>query len=303
LKRSDPDIVVFGTTPFPDEPKASDWHYRVLTTPDEYLPSIDAETLLVKPYLKVYIWRCCFKREFLTKNGISFDENCKYGEDALFTFEAMPKARGVAVISDKLYRYRHFRPDSLMYSIGRDPISRCAEQIHILTELLHISQRVHIPASKEFAAYCLDFIFSCIDACPEPEKTEYAVELYKLFRKFKLDVCIKELSSQYRGFWHEGIEKARRRMRHRRFLFKVIARLPRRYTFLKSVEALNQRFDSLERKVDELKNWYANDDVGRVKASLDELKKWYIDNDVGKIYKRFEQMEVEQTQTSKRKYR
>ncbi|MDR1216083.1 MAG: glycosyltransferase [Treponema sp.] len=305
VERENPDIVVFGTTPFPDEPRASDWHYRVLTTPDEYLPSIDAETLFAKPYLKVYIWRCCFKREFLTKNKLCFDEKCKYGEDALFTFEAMPKAQGVAVISDKLYRYRHFRPDSLMYSIARDPTSRCAEQIHILTELLHISQRMSIPASKEFAAYCLDFIFTCIDECPEPEKTEYAVKLYELFKKFKLCVYIEEMETQYRGFWGKCIEKARKEEKRHHFPFVVIASLSR-HTFLSSVDALNQRLDTLEGRINELKKWYADDNVGRVKASLDELKKWYTDDSVGKIYKQLEHEQIEETdqaQTSKRKYR
>ncbi|MDR0784852.1 MAG: glycosyltransferase [Treponema sp.] len=322
MKRENPDIVVFGTTPFPNEPRASDWHYRVLTTPDEYLPSIDAETLLAKPYLKIYIWRCCFKREFLTRNNISFDEKCKYGEDALFTFEAMPKASGVAVISDKLYQYRHFRQDSLMYSISLDPVSLCAEQIHILAELLRVSQRVGIPASKELAAYCLDFVFSCIDRCPEPEKTEYAVELYRLFKRFKLHVYIEELGRQYKGFWRECIEKARRDRRRRRFPFGVIASLSRFLfgiitslsprAFLRSVEALNQRLNSLEWQIKELKKWYADDNIGRVNASLEEFKrwyaddnigrvnasleefkKWYTDDNVGKIYKRFEQTEAQ----------
>ncbi|MDR0643875.1 MAG: glycosyltransferase [Treponema sp.] len=287
-KHENPDLVVFGTTPFPDEPRASDWHYRVLTTPDEYLPSIDAETLLTKLYLKVYIWRCCFKREFLTKNTIRFEENCKYGEDALFTFEAMPKVRGAAVISDKLYHYRHFRPDSLMYTIAQDPVSRCAEQIHILTELLHISQRTGIPASKQFVAYCLDFVYACIDGCPEPKKTEYSVELYKLFKKFKLNTYIKELGTQYKGFWRDGIERAYRARKRWYFPFAAITPLSRR-AFFNSVETLNRRFDAMEWQIHELKKWYADDNVGRVNASLEELKKWYADDNVGQIYKKLEQ--------------
>jgi glycosyltransferase involved in cell wall biosynthesis len=291
-RRENPDIVVFGTTPFPDEPRASDWHYQVLTTPDEYFPSIDARTLFIKPYLKVYIWRCCFKREFLTKNKICFDERYKYGEDALFTLEAMPKAHGVAVISDKLYRYRHFRPDSLMHSIARDPVSRCAEQIHILKALLHISQGEHLPASKEFATYCLDFVFSCIDSCPEPESTQYAMEVYRLFKKFKLSVYVKELGLRYQNFWRSCIEKARQEERRRHFPFVVIASLTPR-VFLRSVEALNQRLDSFEQQLNELKKWYVDDNVGRVNTSLDELKKWYADDNVGRIYKRFEQIDAE----------
>ena len=52
------------------------------------------------------VWRCVFRREFLERNGLRFDEAMTLFEDAAFLSACVAVAEKVATIPDKLYRYR-----------------------------------------------------------------------------------------------------------------------------------------------------------------------------------------------------
>lgn len=200
-KRKNPDAVIFGTSLFPTEPRASEWHYSVLETPDEYYDTVDEESLLTKPYLKVYSWRCCFKNQFIESNKLKFNPNFKYGEDALFMFEAVVKFKGVAVISDKLYNYRHFSPGSLMNEIQKDYIAFGKTQLQILNQLLYVASANAISVSAKLFEYCCDFIYDSINKCPFPQKEENIREFVKIMKKYKLNTCAAEGSPNSQGFW------------------------------------------------------------------------------------------------------
>ena len=64
------------------------------------------KTPLAAPWDKVY------RRAYLQKNGISFQEQLKVLDDMVFNFEAFGKALMVAYYKDRIYHYR-FVPDSI----------------------------------------------------------------------------------------------------------------------------------------------------------------------------------------------
>jgi len=51
------------------------------------------------------VWRCAFRRDFIERNGIRFDENLFLYEDSPFVAECACRAERVASIDDVLYEY------------------------------------------------------------------------------------------------------------------------------------------------------------------------------------------------------
>lgn len=195
------DAVIFGTKIFPEVPRASEWHYKELTTDDKYYPNVSQKELLTTPYLNVYSWRYCYKREFLVENALRFETEFKYGEDALFVLTAVSKMKGLLSISDKLYNYRHFSDGSLMNVINKDPVAHTKVQMSILTKMLSTAIECGFKPSKELMEYSCDFIYGCISTCPEPQRARAIKDFVELIKRHNLDAFTNEVSDNCRGFW------------------------------------------------------------------------------------------------------
>jgi len=67
-------------------------------------------------------WTKVFRRDFLVKNELAFDEDLRMGEDALFVKKALVMAKSISVIKATLVGYRELRKDSLSaLSITKSP--------------------------------------------------------------------------------------------------------------------------------------------------------------------------------------
>ena len=227
--KKEPDAVEFGADPFPAAPRASEWHYSVLTTPDEYYEKIDEKTFLTTLYLRIYCWRYCFKLSFLRENDLKFDTDFKYGEDALFLMNALLRMNGLYVISDKLYNYRHFRPDSLMNRIFAKNVQYAAQQLAILEEMLNTGLNVlGFTPSAKLLEYSCDFIYGSINNCPMPDKRNYIVQFLSLLEKYSLNAYIEDSSENCQGFYNFCIDERKAynyehsfRGRTKRLLIKI----------------------------------------------------------------------------------
>ena len=114
-----PDTIVFGTHIFPYYPWPTEWLIRNLTTRTTAYYNAGVQALLNENGATPFVWRDCFRREFLTTNELVFDETVRFGEDLIFQFEVFPNAKTIIFISDKLYHYRWSRPDSLMANVSQ----------------------------------------------------------------------------------------------------------------------------------------------------------------------------------------
>lgn len=54
-------------------------------------------------FLKNYVWNKCYKREFLCKNELIFDENRRTWEDGIFIVNCLDKANFIVLIQKSLY--------------------------------------------------------------------------------------------------------------------------------------------------------------------------------------------------------
>ena len=218
-KNNNPDGVIFGTEPFPSEPRASEWHFRVLTTPNRYFNKVDSQTMLTTPYLKIYSWRCSFKNEFLKKNHLHFNSKFTYGEDCLFMFEAVLKMDCIAVISDKLYNYRHYRADSLMDQSSKNHLKYAYDQLDILKQIIATGSSCNVESSKEYLEFICDFMFMAIDQCPLPQKEHIISTFVDIIHKNKLEIFLDEASDNCRGFYNYCKNVSDRYKRNKRYKY------------------------------------------------------------------------------------
>lgn len=274
------DAVLFGTELFPETPRASEWHYKTLTTENRYFEKITQRDFLTVPYLNIYSWRYCINNDFIINNKLRFETKFKYGEDAIFVFSFVTKLNGLLVISDKLYNYRHYREGSLINEITKDKVAYTKIQLKILKKLLDVSCKNGFAPSKDLLEYCCDFIYNCISTCPEPRRTTFIYEFVDIVKQYDLDGFANEASDNCRGFWLycinlKKINKQKKSFKKsfRRFVAKLI--WPSRRVFYDNVRQLHERMQTqqdtvnfLIQQITELQNRYAKQE-----ELLLELKK------------------------------
>ena len=123
------DIVTFGATCFPEE--AASARLRACLSPRDALYRPFDERLLFDEESRPYACRSAFRREFLEACGLRFDESLRFGEDQPFYFSAYPQAGAVALMSDKLYRYRVSSAESLTGAVADDAARRVGLHIDV----------------------------------------------------------------------------------------------------------------------------------------------------------------------------
>ena len=174
------DIVIFGSNVFPDKPTANNWTYSVLTRIETkrywmFEPGI----LFNEPGAKPFVWRQAFRKAFLDKNGLRFDEEIKFGEDTVFQMEAFPHADYFAFISDKLYNYRWYREGSMMAVANADPDSKIDKHIFMVERITEYwQQQKWLELYGDwYLDWVLDFLVPSIDALPSQKAEKRCGEL------------------------------------------------------------------------------------------------------------------------------
>jgi hypothetical protein len=148
----------------------------VLTTPDTYFDKLTTDTIIKNKFLTVFSWRFAFKTEFIKSNKLYFDETLKYGEDVIYNFVTLEKANGILSISNKLYNYRHFRPDSLMGKVVVDKVKHFNEQIKILSRWVEATKVKEIGVTASVVDYVVDFIWNIIMQMDVNVRQKYILE-------------------------------------------------------------------------------------------------------------------------------
>lgn len=128
------DVVVYGTHVVPATAE-DDWFRRRLAPRDVYYEAFEP-AVLFKECSHPYPWHAAVRRAFLIENDLLFDETVLYGEDEVFHFEMYPLARGVLFTSEKLYRYRVFRSQSLMDDRAHAYVKMVREHVYVVDRIL-----------------------------------------------------------------------------------------------------------------------------------------------------------------------
>lgn len=193
-----PEIIVFGGNVFPSYLKNDPWLTRNLQTRSVVYDDGGIHPLLKENGAHPFVWRDCFKREFLIKNKILFDESIRFAEDLIFQFMTFPLANQVIFISDKLYYYRWIRPNSLMANAAKDLYQKYMyhiDALYIIAEFWNnrglLKQYTH-----EFMAWTVSFMGWDLYNYQGEGKSDLINQLYEFWEKYELQNATKRISTK-----------------------------------------------------------------------------------------------------------
>lgn len=185
-KRKKAEIVICGANVFPQTPRAVDWIYQTLTPGDAYYEECDEQLLFENPASRPFVWRIFVSKALIDRNNLRLNEAIHIGEDNAFQFRIYPKAKGIAVISDKLYNYRWYREDSLMNSVVYKNVEKkCIAHIRMV---LHVAEEWEKSGDmrsmgRGFLKWSVEFLFDDFIKLPLDERIENARLLTDVWTK------------------------------------------------------------------------------------------------------------------------
>lgn len=184
-----PDIIAFGSNTFPVMPWVDPWVSTSLSPRTcKYMGKDVVKALFFENGAVPYVWRNCFKREFLEKNKLLFNENVKFGEDTIFQFEAFSCASNLTFISDKLYNYRHYRPGSLMNQYNNNQYEKIKCHIDIVDIIANYwnKNETLVMWKKQFFEWSLDFVGYDLQKYVGYRQLELYHLIYDIWQKYDL---------------------------------------------------------------------------------------------------------------------
>lgn len=92
MEQDRPDVLVFNAHIVPARPRAPMFYSNYLSTRDVVYEPFCPDALFRELGAKPFVWRNCFRAEFLRNKGIRFNEDLRVGEDQAFQMEAFPLA-------------------------------------------------------------------------------------------------------------------------------------------------------------------------------------------------------------------
>lgn len=194
-KRDNSEIVICGANVFPRDPAPEGWLDWVLSPENAYYETGNEKLLFENHASRPFIWRTFMKRELLTRENFQLDESIHVGEDNAFQFRIYPKAKGITLISDKLYNYRWYREDSLMNSIVyKDVEKKSAAHIKMV---LHVAQEWERSGDmdkmgKAFLGWSAEFLYDDFIKTPLAARIENAKRLIELWTRldfYRYEYC------------------------------------------------------------------------------------------------------------------
>ena len=158
IRQNEADIVVFGAKV---KNYSKDFTLEDIEPRDYTYYRFEPDILFREKGSKPFIWNCAYKRDFLCRNGIRFEETLALGEDLAFQFWAFPCAETVRFIPDKLYCYHYLRYASAMCDFLKEHRLRMEKHLALISVLI---ARVYSlenlqKCSREFWLWLLDFFY------------------------------------------------------------------------------------------------------------------------------------------------
>lgn len=134
IQTTQADIIVFGMKDLV-KVHLDEWFKKVSSPQSSWYTPFDIKALLYENGAYPYACRNCFRRSMLVRNGLTFDESVRYGEDIVYQFYVFPYAKRIQFIPDKLYLYRRNRVGSLTQKANTDMSVRLVHHINMLQHI------------------------------------------------------------------------------------------------------------------------------------------------------------------------
>ena len=182
FERTGADVVTFGASCFDGEP--TPWLQRCLS-PREALFESFSPSILTDEASNPFAWRTAVRLDWLRVDGPLFDEDIRYGEDTVWHFSLYPAAPSVALIPNKLYRYRLGRAGSLMGEHGQGSSQRIADHVSVVEHVFAVwDEKGYLRSwGSELVSWSVDYVlYAALRQAPGEERTQSLNRLAELYR-------------------------------------------------------------------------------------------------------------------------
>lgn len=202
------DIIVFGSRAFPSYLNPEKWLINNLSVRTKIYRNSSVDALLKENGAYPFVWRDCFKRDFLIKNNLLFDENVRFAEDLIFQFMAFPLAQSIAFIQDRLYCYRCKRPGSLMADAEKNLYQKYVYHIDAMYTIANFWKKRGFleQYSQEFMKWTVSFIGWDLYNYRGAAKEQLTYKVQCFWNQFDLNKSIKKLSAKEK-YYYKYIKK------------------------------------------------------------------------------------------------
>lgn len=159
FEEHDVDVVKFSATPFP-ACCSNPWIDSTLTLPDRVFAGY-SDQLVFEEHSRPFPWNGAYRAAFLRESEVRFPVGVALGEDQVFSFAVLARAGGVALLSDRLYRYRLSRTDSAMAIAAQDLSVRVDKHLTVVEAILDdwaAAGRMQGDSARRMLTFVADFV-------------------------------------------------------------------------------------------------------------------------------------------------
>lgn len=145
------------------------------------------------------VWRMAFRRDFVERLHIRFDETIELYEDAMFVSEALLSARSMTCIEDDVYRVTD-RESGAMRSVPRDGARLCRNKLRLLAKRRALDEREGGALGSLYAATCA---FSALEMLAATVRGRLPRrEGFRFLREYLSDAFVRRAIRRFPLSWH-----------------------------------------------------------------------------------------------------
>lgn len=184
VKREQADLVVFGGYPYPNNETVPEW-IRVKLSPRNIIysgPDAGKRALFGEESSKPFLWLHFIKKSlFEEPNKIRFDESMDLGEDQVFQFQYIPRAKKIVFTDAKFYTYRWSNEGSLMWTYYNKRVTKFEKHIHIVESVFkNWNEACYSNSDGKLSNWAVDFLYYDLMNLPKSFRCNFAKQIVKI---------------------------------------------------------------------------------------------------------------------------
>lgn len=198
IQKENWDLIIFGGNVIGE---ANDWLRYVLSTSYAVYKNCKPRDVLFKEKAaRPFLWLHFIKRELLEyPTKIRFDVSMNLGEDQIYQFLYIPRAKNVMTIDLKLYNYRTNNNASLMHFYNNQRIKKTECHFQIIEKVIEEwKENGYYDSNKDVLwTWIVNFIYFTIVNLPAEFKKKYADRFLDMMQEKRMD-------SYWISEWEQG---------------------------------------------------------------------------------------------------
>lgn len=207
---SEIDYVHFGTNIFDNQKKITnkDAYYNLTIVPEKFINTVISElnekNISILYNLPNELWSKLFRKKFISKNKIRFNDELKNGDDALFSSLAFLKAKSRIYKKECLYNYRIFVDDSICNLMRNKKCTFYNYPLKIGKNIINCCEEIKLNKNlyKDIIKKEIWRIFKTFNLIDKNNKKKYYTEIKKYIKQLPPQIYTKEIL-KYSGYFKD----------------------------------------------------------------------------------------------------